>query len=138
MLVHVDRHRLPSEQARQPLDLHAEDRAADVVLVVVGDEGAHHLDTVGLGLVEQGVDAPGRVDEVAPGRRPAADQVAQVGHLPDGDLVEVEIAGFVHGHAFAGDAADSSFENLGDPAVEPVEDLGADFFVGALALLQHA
>ena len=35
----------------------------DVVLVVVGDEGADHLHAVGFGPVEQRVHAPGRIHE---------------------------------------------------------------------------
>ena len=61
--IHVDRNGLALEQPWQALDVHAEDRAAHVVLVVVGHQGADDLEAVLLGLVEHLVDGPGRVDD---------------------------------------------------------------------------
>jgi hypothetical protein len=61
--IHVDWDGRATQQPGQPLDLLAEDLAAHVVLVVVGDQGAHHLHAVRFGGVAQRVHRPGGVDQ---------------------------------------------------------------------------
>ncbi len=80
----------------EPLDLHAENTSANMVLVVVGHECTDHLDTILLGLINEAVDAPRGVHHKCFAGGSAAYQVHEVRHVTHGNLTKVEIRLIAH------------------------------------------
>ena len=74
----------------------AEEASPDMVLVIVGRQGADNRHAVLLRHVEQARDIPGRIDDDGLAARQTSNQIREVGHFSHWDLAEVEIGLFGH------------------------------------------
>ena len=72
-----------------------EQASADVILVVMSDQGAYDLHVVTFGLLEQRLHIPRRVHHNGFSCFVASDQVGEVGHFADGNLAKIKVA--LHG-----------------------------------------
>lgn len=90
-LVHVHRHPMGLFQLGRALDVESEEISAGVIGVPMGIERAGQGEPLGLDLVEQLLDVPGRVDEPGLPRYGVADQVGEVHHLGRTELVAGKI-----------------------------------------------
>ena len=61
--VHVYRCRIPFKEPGDPLDFVSEKASADVILMIMRDQGSGDADPVRFGLIEKAVYTPGRIHQ---------------------------------------------------------------------------